>query len=79
MDGVLKVNLSTISDFVTTKSIMIGGNIACTVWSVIIYEKGKLLRDFIPVRRRSDGKVGMLDRVEGKFYTSQNGAGFTGG
>lgn len=40
---------------------------------------GKLLRDFIPVRRRSDGKVGLLDRVENKFYTSPNGAEFVGG
>ena len=39
----------------------------------------ELLRDFIPVRRRSDGKVGLLDRVENKFYTSPNGAEFVGG
>lgn len=46
-----------------------------------IYEEygSKLIRDFIPVRRRSDGKIGLLDRVENKFYLSPNGAEFTGG
>ena len=43
------------------------------------YELGTLLHNFIPVRRRSDGKVGLLDRVENKFYTSPNGAEFVGG
>lgn len=46
----------------------------CKVWI-----NGELARDFIPVRRRSDGKVGLLDRVENKFYTSPNGAEFVGG
>ena len=45
----------------------------CKVWI-----NGELARDFIPVRRRSDGKVGLLDRVENKFYTSPNGANFYG-
>lgn len=43
------------------------------------YKLGALLHNFIPVRRRSDGKVGLLDRVENKFYTSPNGAEFVGG
>lgn len=42
-----------------------------------IYDGNKLLRDFIPVRRRSDGKIGLLDKVENKFYTSSNGIEFT--
>lgn len=42
-------------------------------------DKGCLIHDFIPVRRRSDGKIGLLDNVEGKFYTSPNGIDFTGG
>lgn len=49
------------------------------VYYTKIYKGNMLLRDFIPVRRRSDGKIGMLDKVEGKFYTSSSGAEFTGG
>lgn len=47
------------------------------VYYVRIYDGNKLLRDFIPVRRRSDGKIGLLDKVENKFYTSSNGIEFT--
>lgn len=49
------------------------------VYYLKIYNDGILVRDFIPVRRKSDGKIGMLDKVENKFYTSPNGAEFTGG
>lgn len=47
------------------------------VYYVRIYDGNKLLRDFIPVRRRSDGKIGLLDKVENKFYTSSNEIEFT--
>lgn len=49
------------------------------IYYLKIYNDGILVRDFIPVRRKSDGKIGMLDKVENKFYTSPNGAEFTGG
>lgn len=42
-------------------------------------ENGMLVRDFIPVRRKSDGVIGMYDLVGRKFYTSPNGEAFTGG
>ena len=44
-----------------------------------IYDNGKLVRDFIPVKRKSDGVIGMYDLVGRKFYTSPNGVAFTGG
>ena len=44
-----------------------------------IYDNGKLIRDFIPAKRKSDGVIGMYDLVGRKFYTSPNGAAFTGG
>lgn len=34
---------------------------------------------FIPVKRKSDGVIGMYDIVGRKFYTSPNGVAFTGG
>lgn len=49
------------------------------IYYLKIYNNGILVRDFIPVRRKSDGKIGMLDKVENKFYTSPNGNEFTGG
>ena len=42
-----------------------------------IYDNGKLIRDFIPVKRKSDGVIGMYDLVGRKFYTSPNGVAFT--
>lgn len=44
-----------------------------------IYDNGKLIRDFIPAKRKSDGVIGMYDIVGRKFYTSYNGVAFTGG
>lgn len=49
------------------------------IYYLKIYNDGILVRDFIPVRRKSDDKIGMLDKVENKFYTSPNGAEFIGG
>lgn len=42
-------------------------------------ENGVLVRDFVPVKRKSDGVIGMYDTIGGKFYTSPNGVSFTGG
>lgn len=44
-----------------------------------IKDRGKFIRDFIPVKRKSDGVIGMYDLVGRKFYTSPNGVAFTGG
>ena len=40
---------------------------------------GDLNAHFIPVKRKSDGVIGMYDLVGRKFYTSPNGVAFTGG
>lgn len=39
----------------------------------------KLDAHFIPVKRKSDGVIGMYDLVGRKFYTSPNGVAFSGG
>ena len=44
-----------------------------------LYNNGVMVRYFIPVYRKNDGKIGLLDKIEGKFYTSPNGVEFTGG
>ena len=40
---------------------------------------GDLNAHFIPVKRKSDGVIGMYDLVGRKFYTSHDGVAFTGG
>ena len=49
------------------------------VYGLKLWDEDILVHDFIPVRRRSDGKIGMLDKIEGQFYTSPNGVEFIGG
>ena len=49
------------------------------VWLLNINDNGKPIRKFIPVKRKSDGMVGMYELVGRKFYTSPNGVAFTGG
>lgn len=36
-----------------------------------------VVRDFIPVRRKLDGKLGMFDKITNLFYTSPNGVEFS--
>lgn len=49
------------------------------IWLLNINDNGKPIRKFIPVKRKSDGVIGMYDLVGRKFYTSANGVAFTGG
>ena len=49
------------------------------VYGLKLWDGDTLVRNFIPVRRRSDGVIGMYDIVGRKFYTSPNGVAFTGG
>ena len=49
------------------------------VYGLKLWDGNILVHNFIPVRRRSDGKIGMLDKIDGQFYTSPNGVEFIGG
>lgn len=49
------------------------------VYGLKLWDENILVHNFIPVRRRRDGKIGMLDKVDGQFYTSPNGVEFIGG
>ena len=44
------------------------------LFSCRVYENGSLLRDFIPSRRRTDGAIGLYDKIDGQFYANA-GAG----
>lgn len=47
------------------------------LYSCQIYDNGTLVRDYVP-KMRSDGKYGLLDNVEDKFYLSPNNIDFVG-
>lgn len=49
------------------------------VYFLKMKENGVFVRDFVPVKRNSDGAIGMYDLVGKKFYTSPNGVAFSGG
>ena len=51
----------------------IGGQVR--IYECQIYDNDVLLRDFIPVAS-ANGEAGMFDRVQNKFYTSENGNKF---
>lgn len=40
--------------------------------NIRIYEGNNIIRDFYPVKRRSDANIGMYDLVNQEFYTSAN-------
>ena len=47
---------------------------SCKVW-----EGTTLVRDFVPVRRKSDGVLGLLDLAHGNFYTNAGSGSFSAG
>ena len=59
-----------------------GGKYSQTVTGRIAYLKihkgDELVHDFIAAKRNSDGVCGLLDRVEGKFYTNNGSGTITG-
>ena len=49
------------------------------IYSCIIYDNGKLVREYIPCYRKSDDVVGLYDVLNDKFYTNQGTGKFTAG
>lgn len=43
-----------------------------------VHHGDELVRDFVAAKRNSDGVCGLLDRVEGKFYTNAGSGTITG-
>lgn len=48
------------------------------IYSLKIYEKGIMVRNYIPVKRNSDGVYGLWDSVNSKFYPSNSSTNFVG-
>lgn len=49
------------------------------LYSCKIYSGATLERDFVPVRRKNDGAIGLLDRIEHKFYGNSGTGEFIAG
>ena len=49
------------------------------LYSCKMYNNSTIVRDFIPAKRISDGKCGLWDKVNIKFYNDENGGNFTAG
>lgn len=71
------VSSSSVSFSNKSYNIFVNGNTAYSSnkwYYVKIYSNSDLVRDFIPVKRKTDNKVGLYDLVEHKFY-GNNGSG----
>lgn len=44
----------------------------------VIYDGENKIRDFVPVKRNSDNKIGLFDKVENIFYKNLGSGEFTG-
>ena len=49
------------------------------IYSVKLYDDDVLVRDFVPVRRNSDGVLGMYDKVSGTLFTNSGNDDFIAG
>ena len=49
------------------------------VYSLIIYENDKLVRNFIPCYRKLDNEIGLYDTIQAKFYTNSGTGVFASG
>lgn len=78
VDG-LSLHRGISGDFVGQNTIVFVQGYKGKCYGVKISEGNQLVRHFIPVKRKSDGVIGMYDLVGRKFYTSPNGVAFTGG
>jgi hypothetical protein len=54
-----------------SKMLGLGRIYSCQIWN-----DGTLIRNYIPVVRKSDGKAGLYDKVNNVFYTDAAGGNF---
>ena len=51
---------------------------AMRLYELNIFDGGIMERAFVPVRRKSDGAVGLVDALTGVFYENSGTGSFTG-
>lgn len=54
-------------------------NSAYRLHSCKIYDRNILIRNYVPVKRKSDGVIGLFDKVEGILYTNKGSGTFVVG
>lgn len=69
MDGVQKVNMSSVPAFTADTNLIVGGaNQAIRLWGVKHgTDESTLDRDYVPAIRNSDGAAGLYDNISGEF------------
>ena len=55
------------------------GSLVGKIYSCKIYDNGSLVRDFAPCIRKSDGAVGLFDKVNSVFYENAGTGSFVAG
>lgn len=51
----------------------------CKIFACKLWDNGVLVRNFYPAKRKSDGAIGMYDKVEKKFYANSGTGSFIAG
>lgn len=83
LDGTKAANYSSFSSTSTLYlfNLNLSGNDYCTsarIWKYAHKRNGQYLRYYLPAKRKSDNKYGMLDLVSRQFYPSIGSGDFTG-
>ena len=83
LDGTKIVNYSSFSSTSTLYlfNLNLSGNDYCTstrIWKYAHKRNGQYIRYYLPAKRKSDNKYGMLDMVSRQFYPSIGSEDFTG-
>lgn len=55
------------------------GGSGCRIYYLKFYYQDELIKDFVPCYRKSDGEVGMYERISKTFLTNQGTGQFTAG
>ena len=85
VNGIQQSFSGTLSTNITNTQILLFAHtfnyfLYAKVYYVKIWQNSALVRDFIPMRRNSDGELGMYDLVTNTFYPKTGGSGtFTAG
>lgn len=73
INGTNVYNYGTVTDFTSTATLRLMFNtdgFNGKIYEFKLYENDILVRNFIPCYRKSDGEIGLYDKVNNKFYTN---------
>ena len=74
-----KISNNTVSTITSTQTLKLAPSAAIKIYGDTIIQNGKVIHDFIPVRRNSDGELGLYDMITGVFKTAQGTGTFGSG